>query len=103
MFEIITDYYKKSLKTLGIFCLYLVLARFTQGAFLGVMILMGMIWAFNSKVGKALPIYVMIMFMVSIYWEVAFRFHGTRRILQEVKRGSCLVRRSKRESYQQWC
>lgn len=61
-----TDYYKQSLKTLAIFCLYIALVRFSKGAFLGVMTLMGVIWAFNSKIGKALSIYVMIMFMVSI-------------------------------------
>ena len=61
-----TDYYKQSLKTLAIFCLYIALVRFSQGAFLAVMTLMGVVWAFNSKVGKALSIYVMIMFMVSI-------------------------------------
>lgn len=61
-----TDYYKQSLKTLGIFCLYLALVRISQGAFLGVMAIMGVIWAFNSKVGKALSIYAMIMFMVSV-------------------------------------
>ena len=61
-----TEYYKRSLKTLAIFCLYIALVRFSQGAFLGVMAIMGMIWAFNSKIGKALSIYVMIMFMVSI-------------------------------------
>ena len=61
-----TEYYKRALKTLGMFCLYLLLVRFSKGAFLGVMTLMGVIWAFNSKIGKALSIYVMIMFMVSI-------------------------------------
>lgn len=60
------EYYKRSLKTLAIFCLYLVLVRFTHGAFLMAMTLMGMVWAFNGKIGKALSIYVMIMFMVSI-------------------------------------
>lgn len=60
------EYYKQSLRTLATFCLYLVLVRFSQGAFLGAMTLMGVIWAFNSKIGKALSIYVMIMFMVSI-------------------------------------
>ena len=61
-----TDYYKRSLKTLAIFCLYLALVRLSQGAFLSVMTIMGMIWAFNSKIGKSLSIYVMIMFMVSV-------------------------------------
>lgn len=59
-------YYKRSLKTLAIFCLYLALARFSQGAFLVVMTLMGMAFAFNGKIGKAISIYVMMMFMVSI-------------------------------------
>lgn len=59
-------YYKRSLKTLAIFCLYLALARFSQGAFLVVMTLMGMTFAFNGKMGKAISIYVMMMFMVSI-------------------------------------
>ena len=60
------EYYKRSLKTLAIFCLYLVLVRFTHGAFLLAMTLMGMLWAFNGKIGKALSIYAMIMFMVGI-------------------------------------
>lgn len=59
-----TDYYKQSLKTLAIFCLYIVLVRITSGAFLGIMSVMGMVWAFNGKVGKAISIYVMITFMV---------------------------------------
>lgn len=59
-----TDYYKQSLKTLAIFCLYIVLVRITSGAFLGIMSVMGMVWAFNGKVGKAISIYVMIAFMV---------------------------------------
>lgn len=61
-----TDYYKRSFKTLADFCFYLALVRFSQGAFLWVMTIMGVIWAFNSKIGKAISIYVMIMFMVSV-------------------------------------
>ena len=60
------EYYKRSLKTLMMFCLYLALARFTKGVFIGVMSLMGMVWAFNGKVGKSLSIYSMIIFMVSV-------------------------------------
>lgn len=60
------DYYKKSAKTVALFCLYIALVRFTNGFFLGIMVLMGMVWAFNGKVGKAISIYVMIAFMVII-------------------------------------
>lgn len=61
-----SEYYKQSVKTLAIFCLYLLLVRFSQGAFLAVMTFMGVVWAFNSKVGKALSTYAMMMFMVNI-------------------------------------
>lgn len=58
-----TDYYKQALKTLVVFCLYLALTRFTNGAFLVIMALMGCVYAFNSKIGKAISLYVMIIFM----------------------------------------
>ena len=62
----LSEYYRRALKTLAVFCLYLALVRFSNGAFLLVMSLLGVAWAFNGKIGKALSVYIMIMFMTSL-------------------------------------
>lgn len=42
------------------------LTRFSQGAWLGVMTLMGLVWALSGKAGKALTMYSMIICMIGI-------------------------------------
>lgn len=59
-------FYKQVLKQLTLLLASLVLTRFSQGAWLGVMTLMGLVWALSGKPGKALSMYMMIICMVGI-------------------------------------
>ena len=58
--------YKQALRPLALLLASIVLTRFSQGAWLGVMTLMGLTWALSGKVGKALSMYMMIICMVGI-------------------------------------
>ena len=58
--------YRQALKCLALLLGSIVLTRFSQGAWLGVMTLMGLTWALSGKAGKALAMYWMIICMVGI-------------------------------------
>ena len=58
--------YKLAFKQFVIFCLWVVLARFSKGFILPVMTLLGVSWAFQGKFGKALSMYAMLMTMVPL-------------------------------------
>ena len=58
--------YKQALKQLVMLLASIALTRLSQGAWLGVMTLMGLTWALSGKVGKALSMYMMIICMVGI-------------------------------------
>lgn len=58
------EIYQNALKNLVIFCFCVAATRFSQGVFLGLMTLLGVIWAIRGKVGKAFGMYIMIAFMV---------------------------------------
>lgn len=55
--------YKIAFKQFCYFCLWIIAVRFTKGAALVLMTLAGVIWAFRDKVGSALSIHLMMMFM----------------------------------------
>lgn len=56
--------YKLAFKQLCSFCFWVVAARFTSGAALFLMAFLGVVYAFRGKMGRALGIHAMIMFMV---------------------------------------
>lgn len=58
------EIYKKAAIVLLGFCVNVALARFTNGATLLVLALLGVVWAFNGKTGRALSVEVMILSMV---------------------------------------
>lgn len=60
------EIYKQALRQLVQFCLWIIAARFTKGAALVLMAILGVAWAFNGKAGKALGMHVMITFMTVV-------------------------------------
>ena len=78
------EIYRLVLKQFMVFCIWVVLARISKGFALPIMAIFGIIWAFNSKFGKAFSIYAMLLFMVvlnpfilpksSIVYTIGLRF-----------------------------
>lgn len=60
--------YKQAAKNLAFIVLIIVLAGLSQGLWLGVMTIAGVVCALSNKPGKALGIYLMIICMVDINW-----------------------------------
>ena len=60
------EFYKQVFKQFVILLASIALTRFSQGAWLGVMTLIGLVWALSGKAGKALSMYWMIICMVGI-------------------------------------
>ena len=58
--------YKLAFKQFILFCLWVALTRLSQGFALLAMTLLGVIWAFNSRFGKAFSIYAMLLVMVVV-------------------------------------
>lgn len=58
--------YKKVANNLLILIVSIALTRITQGFWIGIMTVLGTVWAISSKVGKALSMYFMIVFMVGL-------------------------------------
>lgn len=58
--------YKKALNILILLVASIVLTRFTNGLWLGVMTIAGAVWALSNKSGKALSMYLMIICMVEL-------------------------------------
>ena len=58
--------YKQAAKNLAFLVLAVALTRFSQGLWLGVMTIAGVVWALSNKPGKALSMYWMIICMVEI-------------------------------------
>lgn len=60
------EVYKAAFKQFVWFCLWLVAARFSKGASLFLMVIMGVAWAFQNKVAKAFGMLAMITVMVTV-------------------------------------
>ena len=58
--------YKQAFKQFLIFCLWIASARVSKGFILPLMTLLGVVWAFNGKFGKAYSIYAMLLMMIAI-------------------------------------
>lgn len=58
--------YRQALKILAFFIVSMLLTRFSQGIWLGVMTLIGVGYALTGRTGKALAIYIMIIFMIGL-------------------------------------
>ena len=60
------EIYRLAFKEFMLFCLWVVLARVSKGFVLPVLTLLGVVWAFNGKFGKAFSIYAMLIMMVTL-------------------------------------
>lgn len=58
--------YKQALKILGALLISIALTRFSNGLWLGVMTIAGVVWALSNKPGKALSMYLLIICMVVV-------------------------------------
>lgn len=63
---ITNPFYKQVAKSLVLLLVSIALTRFSQGFWLGVMTLCGIMWALHGKAGKALSMYFMIICMVEL-------------------------------------
>lgn len=60
------EIYKAAFKQFVWFCLWLAAARFSKGASLSLMVILGVVWAFQSKTAKAFGVLAMIAIMVTV-------------------------------------
>ena len=60
------EIYKQAFKQFALFIFWVLATRFSRGASLGVMIILGVYWAFLNKVGRAFAICAMIMVMSAL-------------------------------------
>ena len=60
------EIYKAAFKQFVWFCLWLAAARFSKGVSLSLMVIMGVVWAFQNKTAKAFGVLAMIAVMVTV-------------------------------------